>query len=84
MGRSMQHSDAALIFRIRWVRCTFTVDSVMLISLAICLFRRPATTCSMTSRSRELSVSKRSLSAANAPSLSLRARSSRETRDRYR
>ena len=37
-------SDRAFIFRIRLARCTLTVDSAMPISLAICLFRRPATT----------------------------------------
>ena len=57
-------SERAFIFRIRWVRCTFTVDSVMPISLAICLFRRPAATWTMISRSRGLSDSKRSLSAS--------------------
>src|SRR5882724_2721450 len=36
-------SERAFIFRIRWVRCTFTVDSAIPISLAICLLRRPAT-----------------------------------------
>src|SRR3974390_1054857 len=55
-------SDRAFIFRIKWLRCTFTVDSVMPISAAICLFRRPAVTWIMTSRSRVLSESKRSLS----------------------
>src|SRR6266849_1119837 len=29
-------SERAFIFRIRWVRCTFTVDSAIPISLAIC------------------------------------------------
>ena len=38
----------------------------MPISLAICLFRRPAATWTMISRSRGLSVSKRSLSARKA------------------
>ena len=37
-------SERACIFRITWVRCTFTVDSAMPISLAICLLRRPAVT----------------------------------------
>src|SRR3974390_426008 len=54
-------SDRAFIFRIKWLRCTFTVDSVMPISAAICLFRRPAVTWIMTSRSRVLSESKGSL-----------------------
>src|SRR5260221_1981124 len=45
-------SERAFIFRIRWVRCTFTVDSAIPISLAICLLRRPATTWSMTSLAR--------------------------------
>jgi hypothetical protein len=36
--------ERAFIFRIRFVRCTFTVDSATPISWAICLFRRPAVT----------------------------------------
>ena len=40
----------------RLVRCTFTVNSVMPMSPAICLLRRPAVTWIMISRSRELSV----------------------------
>ncbi len=68
-------SERAFIFRIKLVRCTLTVDSVMPILWAICLFRRPIVTWIMISRSRELSVSKRSLRAPKALSLSRRARS---------
>ena len=63
-------SEWALIFRIKFVRCTFTVDSEMPKSWAICLFRRPRVTWIMISRSRELRVSKRSLRAPNALELS--------------
>lgn len=43
-SRQSSASDAALIFRIMLLRCTFTVVSVMPISPAICLFSRPSTT----------------------------------------
>src|SRR6266850_1401327 len=42
--RQSSGSDVALIFRIKLLRCTFTVVSVMPKSPAICLFSRPATT----------------------------------------
>src|SRR6202040_383958 len=61
-------SERACIFLITWVRCTFTVDSAMPISLAICLLRRPAVTWIMMSRSRGLSASKRFLTAGTIAS----------------
>jgi hypothetical protein len=48
-------SESALIFRITWPRCAFTVISLMPSSPPICLFIKPATTNAMTSRSRRLS-----------------------------
>ena len=59
--------ERAFIFRIKLVRCTLTVDSAMPISWAICLFSRPEATCIMISRSRELSVSKRSRGGDQGP-----------------
>jgi hypothetical protein len=66
-------SEPAFIFRIRRVRCTFTVTSARPTSAAICLQRRPCVTWSMISRCRGDSPSKRSLSVAKLPSLSRRA-----------
>jgi hypothetical protein len=37
-------SERAFIFRIAWLRWTFTVGSLIPISLAICLLRRPRAT----------------------------------------
>ena len=68
-------NERAFIFRIKLVRCTFTVDSAVPISSAICLFRRPRMTSIMISRSRELRVSERPLRPPKALSLSRRARS---------
>ena len=48
----------ARIFRMALARCSFTVTSLTPRSAAICLFRSPAATLAITSRSRELSDSK--------------------------
>ena len=48
-------SESAFIFRITWPRCALTVISLMPSSPPTCLFRRPETTSSMTSRSRRVS-----------------------------
>ena len=55
--RPSSGSDLACIFRIRWLRWTFTVTSLMPKSPAICLLRRPRATWTMISRSRGLSDS---------------------------
>jgi|SRR5450755_1333485 len=47
--------ESALIFRITWPRCAFTVISLIPSSLPTCLFNRPETTNAMTSRSRSVS-----------------------------
>jgi hypothetical protein len=57
--RAKSGSEAAFIFRMTWPRWTFTVISLMPMSYAICLLRRPATTKAITSRSRGVRVSKR-------------------------
>jgi len=48
-------SELALIFLIMLPRCAFTVISLMSSSAAICLFKSPATTSAITSRSRRVS-----------------------------
>jgi len=72
-------SERAFIFRIAWLRWTFTVGSLIPISPAICLLRRPRATSIMISRSLGLNDPKRSLSPARAVSLSRRARSRAKT-----
>ena len=49
--------ESALIFRITWPRCAFTVISLIPSSPPTCLFSKPETTSAMTSRSRGLSDS---------------------------
>jgi hypothetical protein len=48
-------SESAFILRITWPRCAFTVISVIPSSPPTCLFKRPETTSTMTSRSRGVS-----------------------------
>ena len=54
--RQSSGNERAFIFRIRWVRCTFTVASAMPISLAICLFRLGSRTVGVLPRQRELQL----------------------------
>ncbi len=42
--RTSSTSDLARIFRVSWLRCTFTVISLSESDAAICLFGRPVTT----------------------------------------
>ena len=53
--------------RIKLVRCTFTIDSVIPMSLAICLFNRPLATWIMISRSERSSAGSSSSSCAANP-----------------
>src|SRR4029453_8857532 len=50
-------SEFAFILRMTWPRCAFTVISLIPSSPPTCLFRRPETTRTMTSRSRGVSDS---------------------------
>ena len=52
-------SDEAPLFRMSWLRWTFTVTSLVPMASAICLFGRSETTQGSTSRSRGVRVSKR-------------------------
>jgi hypothetical protein len=59
-------SDLALILRVKLLRWTFTVVSLMPNSPAICLLSRPRSTWSIISRSRGLSVSEKGFLSRNS------------------
>src|SRR5262245_5082815 len=64
--RTRSTKDLACIFRMIWLRWTFTVASLNFSWSAICLFGRPVMTSSRTSRSRAVRETRRSCNSATS------------------